>query len=207
MSYPYLVSIRLMVYNHESYIRETIDGILKQKTNFIVEVVIGDDFSTDKSLEIIREYQSTSTIHFKILERNVGDDYWQNRQMRGRLHNFYNIIENCTGKYIALLDGDDYWTDPYKLQKQVDFLEANTDFSVCFHKVSVLNMLDETQNHVSNQNQKSVLDIFDLALNGNFIHTVSVVYRKSKKKNSRMVIRTANRRLSITFVQCPIWKN
>ena len=140
MIYQYLVSIRLMVYNHESYIREAIEGILKQQTDFLVEVVIGDDFSTDKSLEIIREYQDTSNIHFKILERKVGDEYWLNRQKLGRLHNFYNIIENCTGKYIALLDGDDYWTDPLKLQKQADFLEINHDYIVCSHDAKIIDV-------------------------------------------------------------------
>ena len=177
MSYPYLVSIRLMVYNHESYIRETMDGILKQKTNFIVEVVIGDDFSTDKSLEIIREYQSTSTIHFKILERNVGDDYWQNRQKLGRLHNFYNIIDNCTGKYIALLDGDDYWTDSYKLQKQVDFLDKNAEYVLCFHKVGIL----KTDGIITEDFITKVPENYDtintLAKLGNYIHTPSVVFR------------------------------
>jgi glycosyltransferase involved in cell wall biosynthesis len=129
-----------MVYNHEAYICEAIEGILKQRTNFLVEVVIGDDFSTDKSLEIIRKYQNTSNIHFKILERKVGDEYWVNRQKLGRLHNFYNIIENCTGKYIALLDGDDYWTDPLKLQKQVDFLEMNNEYVICSHDAKIIDV-------------------------------------------------------------------
>jgi glycosyltransferase involved in cell wall biosynthesis len=138
MIHPYLVSVRLMVYNHESYVKEAIEGILKQKTDFLVEVVIGDDFSTDRSLEIVREYKNSSNIHFKILERRIGDEYWQNRQRLGRLHNFYNTIENCTGKYIALLDGDDYWTDAYKLQKQVDFLEENQDYVMCSHDAKII---------------------------------------------------------------------
>ena len=138
MIYQYSVSVRLMVYNHEPYIREAINGILIQRTNFLVEVVIGDDFSTDKSLDIIREYENTSNVHFKILERKVGDKYWLDRQKLGRLHNFYNIIENCKGKYIALLDGDDYWTDPFKLQKQVDFLEMYDDYVVCSHDAKII---------------------------------------------------------------------
>ncbi len=178
-SNTYLLSVRLMVYNHEAYIREAIEGILKQKINFLVEVVIGDDFSTDKSLEIIREYQNTATIHFKILERKEGDTYWQNRQKLGRLHNFYNIVENCTGKYIALLDGDDYWTDPLKLQKQVDFLEKNEDFSICFHNMHILNESNSNSVELTNdKNQASVSNIFDLATKGNFIFTASAVFRK-----------------------------
>ena len=179
MNYPYLLSVRLMVFNHEPYIREAIEGILKQKTTFPIEVVIGDDFSTDKSLEIIKEYQSTSTIHFKILERKEGDTYWQNRQKLGRLHNFYNILENCSGKYIALLDGDDYWTDSSKLQKQVDFLENNTDFAICFHNMEIANESKPSIVALTNsKQQESVSTNVVLASKGNFIFTASVVFRK-----------------------------
>jgi glycosyltransferase involved in cell wall biosynthesis len=179
MSYPYLLSVRLMVYNHEAYIREAIEGILMQKTTFPIEVVVGDDFSTDHSLAIIREYKSTPQIHFKILERNEGDDYWQNRQKIGRLHNFYNILEHCSGKYIALLDGDDFWTDPLKLQKQVDFLENNPDFSTCFHNMKISNDSKSSEVEFTNiKNQESVSSILDLAIKGNFMFTASVVFRK-----------------------------
>jgi glycosyltransferase involved in cell wall biosynthesis len=179
MDFPYLLSVRLMVFNHETYIRDAVEGILKQKTTFPIEVVVGDDFSTDKSLEIIKEYQSTSTIHFKILERKVGDTYWQNRQKLGRLHNFYNILENCSGKYIALLDGDDYWTDPLKLQKQVDFLENNPDFAIYFHNMKIENESTPSINELTNsKEQQSVSTIIDLAAKGNFIFTASVVFRK-----------------------------
>ena len=179
MSYPYLLSVRLMVFNHESYIREAMEGILKQKTTFPIEVVVGDDFSTDNSLAIISEYKNTTHIHFKILERKIGDDYWQNRQKIGRLHNFYNIIENCTGKYIALLDGDDFWTDSLKLQKQVDFLENNDDFSICFHNMKIANESNPLNLEFTNtKNQESVSNIVNLAAKGNFIFTASAVFRK-----------------------------
>jgi len=137
-----LVSVRLMVYNNEPYIREAVESILMQKTNFKVEIVVGDDFSTDNSLQIIKSYKDTENISFKILQREVGGEYWQDRQRFGRLHNFRNIIDNCSGKYIALLDGDDYWTDPLKLQKQVDFLEVNPDFSGVFHNVNFVNEIN-----------------------------------------------------------------
>jgi glycosyltransferase involved in cell wall biosynthesis len=131
-------------------------------------------------LAIIREYKNTTYIHFKILERKIGDDYWQNRQKIGRLHNFYNIIENCTGKYIALLDGDDFWTDPFKLQKQVDFLENNDDFSICFHNMKIANESDpSTLEFTNTNNQESVSSILNLAAKGNFIYTASAVFRKS----------------------------
>ena len=128
-----LVSVRLMVYNNEPYIREAVESILMQETNFKVEIVVGDDFSTDNTLEIIKSYADTPNIYFKILERPIGGAYWKDRQRLGRLHNFKNIIDHCSGSYIALLDGDDYWTDPLKLQKQVDFLENNHGYNYCGH--------------------------------------------------------------------------
>lgn len=125
MNVNYTVSVRLMTYNHASFIKNAMESILMQKTSFLVEVVVGDDFSTDGTLDIIKQYRDTENIHIKILERKIGDRYWKKRQEKGRFYNFYNILENCTGKYIALLDGDDCWTNPLKLQKQVDFLEKN----------------------------------------------------------------------------------
>ena len=126
-----------MTYNHEPFIRDSIESILMQKTNFLVEVVVGDDFSTDNTLNILREYENTENVHIKILERKEGDAYWKERQKKGRLFNFFNIIQNCGGQYIAMLDGDDYWTDSLKLQKQVDFLEANNNCVLCFHYQSI----------------------------------------------------------------------
>jgi len=129
ISPKYKLSVRLMTYMHESFVNQAMDGIMMQKTDFKIEVVVGDDFSTDRTLEIIKSYKNTESIDVKILKREKGDEYWRKRQKLGRLYNFTNILENCTGKYIALLDGDDYWTDPLKLQKQVDFLEGNTNYA------------------------------------------------------------------------------
>jgi glycosyltransferase involved in cell wall biosynthesis len=131
----YGVSVRLMVYNQEEFIADAMNGIMMQKTNFKVEVVVGDDFSTDKTLEIIRGYKDTENIHIKILDRKKGDAYWEKRQAKGRLYNFINIIENCSGKYIALLDGDDCWNDSEKLQLQYDLLEKNPDLTVACHNL------------------------------------------------------------------------
>ncbi|MFZ1809273.1 MAG: glycosyltransferase [Cyclobacteriaceae bacterium] len=124
----YTVSVRLMTFNHRAFIREAIESILRQKTDFNVEIVVGDDYSNDGTLDIIKEYKSTENIHIRILERRIGDEYWKKRQNLGRLYNFVNILENCSGEYVALLDGDDYWIDELKLQKQVEFLRANADF-------------------------------------------------------------------------------
>lgn len=135
-----LVSVRFMVYNNEPYIREALESILMQKTEFKVEVVVGDDFSTDNTLQIIKSFKNTEKINIRILNRPVGGEYWRKRKNENasvRI-NFIDIVENCRGKYIALLDGDDYWTDPLKLQKQVDFMEGNPEYVSCFHLCEIL---------------------------------------------------------------------
>ena len=178
-----MLSVRLMTYNHEPFIHHAMEGILSQKINFQCEVVVGDDFSTDKTLEIVKSFQHTKNIHIRILQRVKGDRYWEKRQKLGRLYNFINILENCTGKYIALLDGDDYWTDPLKLQKQVDFLEANEDYAICFHRVYELEDGKELQlSKLNTGENEETYTIEDLAKE-NFIHTPSVVFRNGLIKN------------------------
>jgi glycosyltransferase involved in cell wall biosynthesis len=126
-----LVSVRLMTYNHARFIRQAMDGIFAQQTTFPVEIVVGDDFSSDTTLDIIKTYKSTEQITVRILDRVQGDAYWTKRQEYGRFYNFIDIVNHCKGKYTAILDGDDYWTDPHKLQKQVDYLEKHPSCVVC----------------------------------------------------------------------------
>ena len=189
ISPKYKLSVRLMTYMHESFVNQAMDGIMMQKTDFKIEVVVGDDFSTDRTLEIIKLYKNTESIDVKILKREKGDEYWRKRQKLGRLYNFTNILENCTGKYIALLDGDDYWTDPLKLQKQVDFLEANKEYSLCYHRVNleINGIVDTDENDITEKRYKNIPDktkigIDDLLKQGNFIHTPSVMFKKTDLK-------------------------
>ena len=170
-----------MTYNHADYIREAMEGILMQKTNFFVEVVVGDDFSTDDTLKIIKEYKNTENIHIKILERKVGDAYWKKRQELGRLYNFTNILDNCTGNYIALLDGDDYWTDPLKLQKQVDFLDANEEYSLCF---TSRNIYKEATKEYTFEILKNQTFTTENILKGMIAFTQTIVFRNSTQMAS-----------------------
>lgn len=178
-----LVSIRFMVFNNEPFIREAIEGIILQKTDFKIEVVVGDDFSNDKTLDIIKSYSNTENIHFNFLKRQVGGEYWIDRQKLGRLHNFRNIIDNCSGKYIALLDGDDYWTDPLKLQKQVDLLESKPDINICFTQAQVLAGLELTPQKISPKFIENKFDYSELLRYNNFITTASVVFRRPDNFN------------------------
>jgi glycosyltransferase involved in cell wall biosynthesis len=175
-----LVSVRLMTYNHVPFIKDAMKGILMQKTNFPVEVVIGDDFSTDGTLDIIRTYKDTENIKINILERTSGDNYWKNRLEKGRLYNFVNIIENCEGKYIALLDGDDYWTDPHKLQKQVDLLESDIELNIIYHNVKPSGIKARPLNH--KLKQSGYFNFHDSLQRKNGA-TLSMVFRNNAIQN------------------------
>ncbi len=121
-----LVSVLMLVYNHEPYIAQAIEGVLMQKTTFKYELIIGEDCSTDKSRTIIREYQK----RYPDIIRPV---YWK-RNVGGKKN--ANMIRSLArGKYIALCEGDDYWCDERKLQKQIDFLEENPQYSGVYHNV------------------------------------------------------------------------
>lgn len=124
-----LVSISVITYNQEQYIIETLDSIVSQKANFAFEIVVGDDCSTDKTREICLRYKNKypDLIRLRLPERNLGS-----------ITNWTENIKACQGKYIALCEGDDYWTDPYKLQKQVDFLENNADHAMVGHAAQTL---------------------------------------------------------------------
>jgi len=166
-----MVSVCMITYNQEKYIAEAIEGVLMQQTGFPVELIIGEDCSTDNTRNICLEYKEKHPDFIKLLlpEKNLGI-----------MPNFIATLNACTGKYIALCEGDDYWIDPNKLQKQVDFLEANEDFSTCFHQVRIKkeheNIIvdDDIIPEVSN-----VTDIYKLA-RWNYIHTPSVVFRRNE---------------------------
>ena len=119
-----MVSVVCDVYNHEPYLRQCLDGFVIQKTNFKIEVLVHADASTDKSAAIIMEYTNKYPDIFKpILQQ-------ENQYSRGvGIWKTYQI-PRVAGKYVAICEGDDYWTDPLKLQKQVDFLESHPDFDM-----------------------------------------------------------------------------
>jgi glycosyltransferase involved in cell wall biosynthesis len=124
-----LVSIFCLAYNHEAFIEKAIESWLMQKTDFMFEAVIGEDNSTDRTREIVFDYAKKYPEIFRVItsESNVG---MRENAMRTRMA--------CTGKYIAFCEGDDYWIDPLKLQKQIDIMEAHPEYSLCFHDAITL---------------------------------------------------------------------
>lgn len=165
------VSVFMLTYNQENYIGQAIEGVLSQITNFNYELVIGEDGSQDRTLDICKDYHNKFPERIKLIFniRNIG-----------LISNFIKTAFYLTGKYIAICDGDDYWIDQNKLQKQVDFLENNHDYSIVYAKSAKLYKngkfkIPETQN---NQNQPR--NFTDL-LKGNFISSVTVLFKNNIK--------------------------
>jgi len=172
---PPKVSVIMITYGHEKYIKEAINGIFLQKTDFLIELIIANDRSPDESDKIIR----------KTIENcpsNITIKYIFNKNNLGANANYINAYSHSKGNYIASCEGDDYWIDPLKLQKQIDFLEENPDYSIVFHRVKELNS-SATQNEtiLKGSDEEKTYTLDDLA-NGNFIHTPSVMFKKNFEK-------------------------
>lgn len=163
-----MLSVAMITYGHSQYLEEAIESILMQQTSFDFELVISNDCSPDNTDKIIQEIIDSNPNGNKI-------KYYSHKKNIGMMPNFIFTLEKCKGKYIALCEGDDYWTDPLKLQKQVDFLETHKDFSICFHNVNILTGNEFVEENIR-KGIPSVTTISNLATQ-NYIHTPSVVYR------------------------------
>lgn len=161
----------MITYNHEKYIAEAIEGVVMQKTNFPFELIIGEDLSTDNTRTICIEYQKKYPDIIRLRLNNPN---------QGMMLNWINNIESGRGQYIALCDGDDYWTDPYKLQKQFDFMEANPDFAMCSHKVHTLmcGVMDENI-----EMERDILTTEDIIRKDWGLLTASIFFRKDAHKS------------------------
>lgn len=140
-----LVSVLIITYNHEKYIGQCIDEVLNQITNFSFEIIIEEDNSTDGTRKICEEYASKNKNKIRLfLQNDRSKVIYISGNPTGR-YNFIHGMKQARGKYIALCDGDDYWSSPHKLQKQIDFLESNPDvvLSHSWHKYAVRHVDDE----------------------------------------------------------------
>lgn len=172
MESPIILSVCVITYNHEAFIRQALDSVLMQKVDFSWEIIVADDCSTDQTKKILAEYKANypQLINLLIREVNVGPAL-----------NWLGLMKAAKGKYIAYLEGDDHWTDTEKLATQVKFLEENPDYAISFHKVNV-EFDSDAENFYTDINleTKSTTDIYDLALK-NYIHSPSVVVRNVLK--------------------------
>lgn len=145
-----MVSVICLCFNHEKYIRDALESFVRQKTAFKYEVIVHDDASTDKSAEIIKEYEKRYPDIIKPIYQT------ENQHSQGIKIVKTFVLPKISGKYVALCEGDDYWTDENKLQKQVDFLEDNPDFSVCVHNTEVEDMYKNKTEIKLSQNDKEM---------------------------------------------------
>lgn len=168
------VSIVSISYNQEKYIAEALESFVAQQTDFDFEVIIADDCSIDRTAAIIREYAKTYPEIIKPIfgENNIGVQL-----------NLIKALKAAQGQYIALCEGDDYWTDSTKLQKQAVFLDENPEYGLCFHPVKVLFENSEMKDFIYPVVTKESKFTLEGLLKENFIQTNSVMYRKQKYDN------------------------
>jgi glycosyltransferase involved in cell wall biosynthesis len=170
------VSVCVPAFNHEKYIAQMLDGALMQQTDFPFEIVIGDDASTDSTPDIIQQYIARNPGRIRAFLHAENQGPKEPREFAGR-NNVLQLLKACKGEYVAMCEGDDYWTDPLKLQKQVDFLDKNPDFAICHHNMLVI-YEDGSDSHSFNApDQKLVSTIKDILEDKWFMATASWVYR------------------------------
>ncbi|WP_223709156.1 glycosyltransferase [Flavobacterium potami] len=166
----------MITYNHSKFIEQTIESIMNQTTNFDYKLFIGEDFSSDDTRAICKrlKYKYPDKIDLFLNDTNLGANV-----------NARQIFKACFesgAKYVALCEGDDYWIDPLKLQKQVDFLEDNKDYVLCFHPIKILKQDGEIVDDFITNVPQDYETIETLARLGNYIHTPSVVFRNVIKE-------------------------
>jgi glycosyltransferase involved in cell wall biosynthesis len=162
------LSVMMITYNHENFIAQALNSILTQRVNFDYEIVVGEDHSTDGTREILMDFHQRHPQRIVPLlrEKNMG-----------AVHNMGATLVVCRGTYIALLEGDDYWTDPYKLQKQVDFLDSNPTSAMCCHRVQLLDPTGQEHIDVHPTRAAGAYTIENL-LSENFVPACSAMLRR-----------------------------
>lgn len=163
-----IVSVAIITYNHEKYISKALDTVLAQQTDFDYEIVIGEDCSSDNTRSILLDYKDRYPDKIKLIcnERNLGAH-----------RNAEQTLRACSSTYVAVLDGDDYWASPDKLQKQVHFLDTHPEFVLCFHDALICYEDGSREPTRYRPYQKAFISVEDLLLD-NVIPTSSVMFRR-----------------------------
>ena len=167
------ISVLMITYNHENYVAQAIDSVLSQRTDFPFELVIGEDCSTDGTGDICRAYRQKHPDIIRLISREKN---------LGMAENFMSTLAECKGRYLAILEGDDFWSSPEKLQKQANFLDSHPEYSLVFTKTKTFFQDD---NRPGNEIPDPVPENFTLEnlLRTNFIATCSVMYRHGLVNN------------------------
>lgn len=177
-SCPPSVGVLVLSYNHCQYIRQCVEGILSQQAHFPINIYIHDDASSDGTGEILRQYADQHP-NITLIRQT------ENQFSRGNFTALQKLLSINQSKYSILCEGDDFWTDPHKLQKQVDFLEKNPQYSICFHDVDIIDHESKYIDEAVANNYKAVgccslqdeFSLWDLLTLGNIMNTPSVLFR------------------------------
>lgn len=167
------VSVLMITYNQEQYIGQAIESVLAQQVNFAYELIIGEDCSTDNTRTICQAYQQKfpKIIHLLTPKKNLG-----------MMQNFFSTFAECKGEYLAILEGDDFWTDPLKLQKQVDFLDTHQNYAIVFTRTDAFFQDEDRPGYEIPSEDAKPYALEDL-LRNNFIANCSVMYRQGLVAN------------------------
>ncbi|WP_338815500.1 glycosyltransferase (plasmid) [Bernardetia sp. Wsw4-3y2] len=167
-----MVAIWMVTYNHEAFIDEALQGIINQKADFKYKVFIGEDFSSDKTKEICLRYQKEYPDKVELITRdkNIGNI--------ANALDIYKVCFDSSAKYIAMCEGDDYWTDTNKLQKQVDVLEKNPQYVGSFHETETINEEREKLEIIYGGNTENIVKTDDLLTTKSLFHTSSFLFRR-----------------------------
>jgi len=168
-----MVSVCMLAYNHEDYIAEAIEGVMMQQTNFEFELIISNDASSDRTHEVVSEFVANHT-------KDKTVKYFNQQRNLGMQCNFIFALNECKGKYIALCEGDDYWTDPLKLQKQVDYISSHENCNLVFTGVQ---LLEEVGNRLKGNWANVTRNIYEFKdlIERNVITTCTVLFRNPNK--------------------------
>lgn len=191
-----LISVILITYNQENYIKQAINSVLTQQCDFSFELIIGDDCSTDRTQSIIGDYLNDNRVVYLRPEQNLGP-----------LNNEEQCIEAARGKYIAFLEGDDFWNNPFKLQNQVSFLEANPDYSLVHGDVN--HLIENTGELLEAFNTHRASPIINdhyferLLFENHYIKTMTTCFKKALLKEHFQYELARERQWGLTDL--PIW--
>lgn len=172
------VSVLITTYNQEGFIAQALGSALMQQVTFPFEIVLGEDASTDLTREIVAEFAKKFPDKLRVLYRDETEAQRDRAAGVGGKGSFVNCLAACKGEYVALLDGDDYWTSSYKLQRQVEFLDQHPDFAICFHGAKIVD--DEGTQQAAGASAPSQLEVlsFEDVLIANSIPACAAMFRR-----------------------------
>ena len=163
------LSVWMITYNHENYIAQALDSVLSQRTTFNFEIVIGDDCSTDKTRQLCEQFRDRHPHKIRLLDKTDN---------AGVAKNTIRTLRACNGKYVALCEGDDYWIDPFKLQRQVELLESNPSVVLSYTLCKEVNDMEGTEKTCC-EDKPNIVDLSYLLREGWFIRTPTIVFRNN----------------------------